>query len=82
MSMLIIDIDKFKNVNDTYGHQIGDRVLVSHSGLLAQAIGERGLVSRFGGEEFAIVLPGVDVKLAARFGGEDSSDVGCVHDCL
>ncbi len=52
---LMIDIDKFKNINDTYGHMAGDEVLKVLSKLLVNKVGESGIVGRYGGEEFAII---------------------------
>ncbi len=54
---LLIDIDNFKKVNDTYGHQIGDEVLVQIGSALQQEIGTRGICSRWGGEELAVYIP-------------------------
>jgi len=59
-SLLIIDIDYFKRVNDTYGHQFGDVVLVKLASVLEAVVGERGIVARFGGEEFTVILPKAD----------------------
>nr|WP_239061011.1 diguanylate cyclase [Desulfovibrio sp. JC022] len=59
LCVVILDIDHFKKVNDTYGHDAGDEVLKEFSALLADYVGDAGLVSRFGGEEFTIVLDGV-----------------------
>lgn len=56
---LLIDIDNFKKVNDTYGHQIGDEVLVQISSQLQQRIGTRGICSRWGGEELAVYIPNI-----------------------
>ena len=56
-SLCIVDIDFFKKVNDTYGHQIGDYVLIEVANILNRCIGARGTVARFGGEEFIVLLP-------------------------
>jgi len=56
-SVIMIDIDKFKNVNDTYGHSIGDEVIKTLAQLLKETTRQSDIVSRFGGEEFALLLP-------------------------
>ncbi len=71
MSVIFIDADKFKSVNDTYGHQAGDAVLVSLAGELADYfLMNGGLVCRYGGEEFAVVLSGIERAEAAKFAEE------------
>lgn len=63
-SLLIIDIDYFKKVNDTYGHQIGDIVLEKLAHILKNKIRLEDILSRFGGEEFTIILPNTDEEEA------------------
>ncbi len=57
VSVMLIDIDHFKRLNDTHGHMEGDRVLAAMGGILRDAVREDTLVCRFGGEEFAVLLP-------------------------
>ncbi len=61
-SVIILDIDNFKNVNDTYGHNIGDEVLVNFSEILKSNIRELDKPGRWGGEEFLIIAPATDKK--------------------
>lgn len=56
---LLIDIDNFKLVNDTYGHHIGDQVLVQISTQLRKLIGTRGICARWGGEELSVYIPNI-----------------------
>lgn len=56
-SLILIDIDRFKNVNDTYGHMIGDLVLISLSSLIGKNLRATDIFARWGGEEFIILLP-------------------------
>ncbi|MGS2717305.1 diguanylate cyclase [Eionea flava] len=63
-AILIVDIDFFKSVNDEYGHAAGDAVLTVISKILKNSVRQHDLVSRFGGEEFAILLSNVDIERA------------------
>jgi diguanylate cyclase (GGDEF)-like protein len=73
MTMLNIDLDYFKKINDTHGHIIGDRVLVEVAGLIGKALRVSDHIARFGGEEFVVLLPetGLDraLQIAERILG-------------
>lgn len=65
LSLLLIDIDNFKHINDTFGHLIGDRCLTEISEILSNRVRTEDLVARFGGEEFVVLLPDTSVHEAA-----------------
>lgn len=63
--VIIADVDHFKSVNDTYGHQAGDAVLIAMADILGETIRTSDVLARWGGEEFVVLLPDVDMKKAA-----------------
>jgi len=65
LAMIICDIDHFKHFNDQHGHQAGDKVLVDFASILKSNVREHDLVSRYGGEEFLILLPETNLEHAA-----------------
>ena len=66
-SIILIDIDHFKNINDTYGHDIGDEVLIKIANILISFSRETDIVGRWGGEEFLIVCSETNMQNAYRF---------------
>ncbi len=66
LALVIFDIDRFKRVNDTYGHLAGDAVLRSIGQMMAAELGPFGCVARIGGEEFALLSSGVSLEALAR----------------
>ena len=67
LSVVMFDLDHFKNVNDTYGHQAGDAVLQELSDILRETAREIDKLGRYGGEEFMVVLPGSDPEAGLTF---------------
>lgn len=67
LSCLLIDIDYFKKINDLYGHSFGDKVLVYFSSFLLEMTRSTDIVTRYGGEEFLIILPDVNIHGAMDF---------------
>jgi diguanylate cyclase (GGDEF)-like protein len=68
VSLLMVDIDHFKRINDSYGHQVGDAVLQQMGGLLANSARGVDKVCRYGGEEIALILPQTGAEEAANIG--------------
>lgn len=66
LAFAMIDLDQFKQVNDTYGHTTGDRVIKSLSRVLQQRLRRTDVIGRYGGEEFAVMMPDTDGTNAAR----------------
>ncbi len=62
LTILILDIDKFKTINDTYGHFVGDEVIISVAHTLGKHIRQSDIVARFGGEEFVMLLQDCDLE--------------------
>ncbi len=62
MSLIIVDLDHFKRLNDTYGHLAGDKVLVRAAGIIRDMLRKGDVVMRYGGEEFIAILPGSDIE--------------------
>ncbi|GGL88725.1 hypothetical protein GCM10010840_28400 [Deinococcus aerolatus] len=63
-ALLLVDIDHFKVINDRHGHAVGDEVLILAAALLARVTGRQGTVGRWGGDEFLVLLPGMDAAAA------------------
>ena len=66
VSLIMVDLDHFKNLNDTYGHQAGDFVLRRVARRLASLVRQADIVARYGGEEFAVILPGTRIREATQ----------------
>jgi diguanylate cyclase len=65
-SLMMMDIDHFKSFNDSYGHQVGDQVLRLVARTLVDGVKGRDMAARFGGEEFAIILPETNLQAAIK----------------
>lgn len=65
MAVIMLDLDGFKEINDSYGHTMGDRVLVLVAGALGAHLRKSDIAARYGGDEFAVILPETDLSSAA-----------------
>lgn len=75
LSFLMMDLDFFKKVNDTYGHQQGDVILYKLAQILKNSIRDYDLLGRYGGEEFSVILPKTDIKDGINFAERVRRDV-------
>ena len=75
LSIIMLDIDDFKHINDTYGHKVGDNVIVGISNILQESSRNSDIVCRFGGEEFIILTPETNIDGARVVAQKIRSDI-------
>jgi diguanylate cyclase (GGDEF)-like protein len=78
-SVIVIDVDRFKNFNDTYGHLAGDQVLEKLAQVIRQSVRNKDVPSRFGGEEFTVMLPHADITIAKMVAERLRTSVAKMH---
>ncbi len=78
LTLLMVDIDHFKQINDQYGHEAGDRAIVAVSRALASGVRSIDMASRFGGEEFVLLMPETDVEVAGYAAERLRADVAAL----
>ncbi|MGQ7845778.1 EAL domain-containing protein [Granulosicoccus sp. 3-233] len=74
-TLVFLDLDNFKQINDTLGHETGDKVLTMGANRIAQAVAADGFVARLGGDEFAVVLPGKSVEQVNAIAGQIADSI-------
>lgn len=74
-SLITLDIDKFKNINDTYGHMVGDEVIIKVAHIIEEEVRNSDIVARFGGEEFVMLLQDCDLKNAYNVAEKTRKDI-------
>jgi diguanylate cyclase (GGDEF)-like protein len=75
LSLVMLDIDHFKGVNDRYGHPVGDEVLIAVAELAIKSLANKGKAYRYGGEEFALLLPNLSVEEAVGLAERIRKDI-------
>ncbi len=75
LSMAMVDLDHFKRVNDTWGHEAGNRVLKAVADVIVKSTRKIDVQCRYGGEEFAVLLPGASASVAAMVGERLRNDI-------
>jgi len=79
MAVLMLDVDRFKDVNDNHGHEAGDRALKVVARVLSQAVRPNDLCARYGGDEFVVLLANCDVHQADRRAAELKRQVAALR---
>jgi len=70
VAFLLFDIDDFKNINDSYGHLVGDKALTHFINIIGLRINQKGIPIRYAGDEFIVIMPDMDKKMAKQFAEE------------
>lgn len=79
LCLILYDIDHFKKINDTYGHQVGDQVLKHISKIIVDNIGEDNYAGRFGGEEFLVILKNTNKENGLKIANRIREEIGNAH---
>lgn len=82
VSFIILDIDRFKSINDSFGHQAGDKVLEKIGAVMTELVNDSGIVARMGGEEFAILLPNITEEHAFRLAEDVRKGIEILKVCI
>lgn len=79
LSVMMLDLDSFKEINDTHGHLIGDRILVMTAGVLMAHLRRSDVAARYGGDEFAVILPETDLAATSAIAGRIAAGISQVR---